>query len=141
METQAETNWNFDTHNGIVTLVSPRTGNHRTFRIYTRPEDSDFAPGKRVLYLLIGPDQIWNTNWKGFAFVSDRGVHVWKSKRGDAGEKSKFEIYADMIENREKWQARGVEYKFEGRCRVCNRTLTNPESIDAGIGPVCAEKV
>lgn len=27
-----------------------------------------------------------------------------------------------------------------GRCGVCNRTLTNNESIEAGIGPVCAAK-
>lgn len=28
-----------------------------------------------------------------------------------------------------------------GRCGVCNRTLTNPESIAASIGPVCAGKM
>lgn len=27
-----------------------------------------------------------------------------------------------------------------GSCGVCSRTLTNPQSIAAGIGPVCAEK-
>lgn len=27
-----------------------------------------------------------------------------------------------------------------GRCGVCNRTLTNNESIERGIGPVCAAK-
>jgi hypothetical protein len=26
-----------------------------------------------------------------------------------------------------------------GRCAICNRTLTNNESIERGIGPVCAE--
>jgi hypothetical protein len=25
-----------------------------------------------------------------------------------------------------------------GRCQVCHRLLTNPDSIAAGIGPVCA---
>lgn len=28
-----------------------------------------------------------------------------------------------------------------GRCCVCSRTLSNPDSIDAGIGPVCAGKL
>lgn len=28
-----------------------------------------------------------------------------------------------------------------GRCCVCCRTLSNPDSIDAGIGPVCAGKL
>jgi hypothetical protein len=28
-----------------------------------------------------------------------------------------------------------------GQCGVCNRTLTNPESIEAGIGPICAARL
>lgn len=28
-----------------------------------------------------------------------------------------------------------------GRCCVCDRTLTDPESVDAGIGPICAVRV
>lgn len=28
-----------------------------------------------------------------------------------------------------------------GRCCVCSKTLSNPDSIDAGIGPVCAGKL
>ncbi len=28
-----------------------------------------------------------------------------------------------------------------GRCCICGRTLTNEDSIDAGIGPICAGKV
>jgi hypothetical protein len=30
--------------------------------------------------------------------------------------------------------------KASGRCSVCSRDLTNPESIARGIGPICAEK-
>lgn len=38
-------------------------------------------------------------------------------------------------------------YAFErygretGTCGVCDRTLTNPESIERGIGPICARKI
>lgn len=33
-----------------------------------------------------------------------------------------------------------IRYGHElGKCSICNRTLTNPESIEAGIGPVCAQ--
>ena len=28
----------------------------------------------------------------------------------------------------------------EGACSICARTLTNHESIDRGIGPICAER-
>lgn len=30
--------------------------------------------------------------------------------------------------------------RVSGNCMVCGRELTNPESIEAGIGPVCAGK-
>ena len=34
-----------------------------------------------------------------------------------------------------------MRFYHEGRCCVCGRELTDPESIAAGIGPVCAGKV
>jgi hypothetical protein len=30
--------------------------------------------------------------------------------------------------------------RASGRCSICNRDLTDPESIERGIGPICAEK-
>lgn len=37
-------------------------------------------------------------------------------------------------------QAASILYGRElGKCGVCGRTLTNPDSIERGIGPVCAE--
>lgn len=30
--------------------------------------------------------------------------------------------------------------KETGQCLVCGRTLTNPDSIEAGIGPICASR-
>ena len=30
--------------------------------------------------------------------------------------------------------------RVSGRCSICNRDLTDPESIERGIGPICAEK-
>lgn len=34
-----------------------------------------------------------------------------------------------------------AEGKRTGICQVCNRKLTNPESVAAGIGPVCAGRI
>lgn len=34
----------------------------------------------------------------------------------------------------------GFELRHEGKCGCCGRRLTVPESIDTGIGPVCASK-
>jgi len=32
-----------------------------------------------------------------------------------------------------------IEFRHEGKCCVCGRKLTTPESIDSGIGPKCAK--
>jgi uncharacterized CHY-type Zn-finger protein len=38
-------------------------------------------------------------------------------------------------------EAAAIAYgRREGKCSVCSRTLTNHESIDRGIGPICAER-
>jgi len=120
------------THNGVVTIFNTKTGNHRTFRIHTQPDDAEFAPGRRIVSQLAGPD---NTHdYRSFGFVRDDGtIMVWKKKRG-----GNYEIYARMLEHPEIFEAKGAVYHFSTVCRRCNRTLTTPESIESGIGPICA---
>jgi hypothetical protein len=130
--------------NGRYTIKNRRSGEHRTFEIKTQAKDAAFAAGKRVVAVLTGPDN--TADYKGFGFVEDHGIVVWKSRRGEPGKKSSFEWYADML-----WSlaldagsspyAEGYEFLMEGTCLVCNRVLTEPDSIKTGIGPTCREKV
>lgn len=39
------------------------------------------------------------------------------------------------------YEPKGVEIWHQGQCGRCGRPLTVPESIESGIGPVCAEKM
>lgn len=123
-------------HNGLYTIRNKTTGEWRTFRIKTQPEDAKFAPGKRILGLLTGPD---NTSaYKGFAFVDDAGVHVWRRYKDDKTFKALGGmLWALQIDPKNKLHD---TYKVDvsKRCLICNRTLTTPESLDSGIGPVCA---
>lgn len=128
--------------NGRYTIQNRRSGEHRTFEIKTQDEDAKFAPGKRVVALLSGPDN--TADYMGFGFAGDDGIEVWRSKRG-AGKKSEFEHYAAML-----WSlaldagfspfSETYQLMMEGTCYVCNRVLTEPLSITTGIGPVCREK-
>lgn len=122
-------------HNGEITLTSPRTGEHRTFRIKTKVKGD--LKGKRVLSLLMGPQN--TSDYQPFAFVAEDGrVHVWKKFRSsEDGDRNLWEKYADLIERSAYWEARGVEFLVSGHCRRCNRLLTTPESVKTGIGPVC----
>lgn len=80
-------------YSGTYTITNSK-GEHRTFRIKRQKKDAKFAPGARILSLMVGPD--------------------------NSGHQ-----YAVMLSK---------------RCVRCNRKLTNPESIKAGIGPECATK-
>lgn len=116
--------------NGIMTLTFP-CGSHRIFRIFTKKATAKFAPGERICALLIGPDN--TTDYEPFAFVDDSGIHVWKRFKNQ-----KQAEYAELI-----WmlatgcEADGHELLISKRCLVCNRTLTDPLSLELGVGPTC----
>lgn len=124
-------------YNGAITITSPRDGAHRTFEIKTKKLDAKFAPGKRVLALLTGPDN--TSNYTGFAFIDDKGACVWRSKRTP-----EFEAYAKMVYSlsvhgeRSPFYVKGYRMMQERSCIRCNRRLTHPASIESGIGPECA---
>ena len=45
------------THNGFVSMVSKRTGEHRTFRVWTQSEESDFITQYILLLLFVFEDR------------------------------------------------------------------------------------
>lgn len=132
---QTQTVFSIKTHNGVITMKSLTTGEHRTFRVRTQAKDASFMPGARLLEMLIGPNNEWD--YRSIGFVQETGkIFLWQAHFGD-----KFYSWvAAALETPEKFMDR-AEFMFEGRCRVCNRPLTNPESIETGIGPTCASRV
>lgn len=116
------------THNGIITVKNPKTGNHRTFQIKTAKGGN--LAGKRIVSLLIGPDN--TQDYKALGFVSDRGVVTWGRYVGTD--------YQRTIEVLNHLDRLNLEVYFETCCRRCNRPLTTPESVTSGIGPECAKK-
>lgn len=119
------------THNGTITVESP-SGEHRTFRIRTQPEKANFAPGERILSLLSGTDE-----YKGLGFLKTtrKGrpyVVLFKKNRTPYLKK-----LIKVVLFPEHYEALGCRFLYAGTCRACNRPLTNPASIDSGIGPIC----
>ena len=130
-------------YNGTVTIQSPRAGGeHRTFRIRTQRQDAAFAPGRRIVALLTGANN--DEDYEGFGFLPEDGsdrVDVWRSRRGGVAGKSSWEWYAEMLSCPDLYVARGYRYLVSRCCRRCNRKLTTPGSVEAGIGPECAGRV
>jgi hypothetical protein len=120
-------------YNGIYTLMIS-DGTHRTFRIHTKGGKGSLA-GRRILSLLRGPDN--ERDYQPFAFVDDRGIRVWHKHQ----DKGLYGSYAEII-----WKllngedVQGYSMEVSRRCLVCNRTLTDPLSLQLGVGPVCREK-
>lgn len=116
--------------NGYFTLTLP-DDSQRTFRVWTQGEKAAFLPGKRLIGMLIGP--VNTDDYEMFGEVSTSGVKVWKRFVG-----SKQARYAGIIAT---LVAGGTVEKCEllvsKRCLVCNRTLTDEESIRLGVGPTC----
>jgi hypothetical protein len=120
------------THNGVITMKSMKTGEHRTFRIRTMKQDAKFLPGKRLVELLHGPDN--ESDYRSFGMIGDDGrVYLWKKHQGQT-----FYVWvASALQSPERYLDR-VEFSFEGRCRRCNRLLSDPDSVASGIGPTCS---
>lgn len=118
--------------NGKFTLTNKEAGEHRTIKINTAMSGS--LAGRRIVSLMIGPDNC--SDFMGVAFVDETGkVSVWKRHKGTEAEyvvKFCIAVLSGKIECPTEFEI------LESRlCRVCNRELTNPESIETGIGPVC----
>lgn len=114
-------------YNGVVTVKNPATGNHRTFKIHTAKHGN--LTGSRIVSVLIG-----SSDYLGVGFVNENGtIVVWKKHRGTQYEKN-LAVLTNCSFFIEK---HNFEYRFSVKCRICNRELTDPKSIDLGIGPVC----
>ena len=111
------------THNGQIEITL--NGTTRTFRVKT-------VQDVRIVE--------WRTNkrkWLPLGKLDDAAQVVlsgWKSRDRDAIAR------ACLLNHPHEFQKRGATYTFTGKCRVCNRRLTNPKSVASGIGPLCAEK-
>lgn len=120
---------------GSFTLVSKKTGARFTFKTY-------WSNNRQALFclLLTSPDlyrYIGLIDWdrRGLlvltrmSYITDQSDSYralqWLLRRISKG--------ADALPD-------SVEFWHDGRCCKCGRQLTAPESIAAGIGPVCAGK-
>lgn len=121
-------------HNGILTIQSAATNEHRTFRIRRRKDNSKFAPGQRTVGLLVGADN--QNDYQDFGFVTDDGrIILWKKHRDSA-----FYVWvAKCLSNPERYVDK-VRFNFEARCRRCSRPLSDPLSCSVGLGPECRQK-
>lgn len=119
--------------NATFTIANPK-GERYTFKVkYSKKIKQFFA------YALTGP-----SNTKDFTYVgmvsNDNVVLTNKSRYTPLSKLFNVLNYAFDIVNGKKELKSGYFLEHNGHCGRCGRKLTTPESIKAGIGPVCINK-
>lgn len=83
------------------------------------------------------------SQWAGFIFVSDAAVYGQQTKYGRQAPGKTYSgkvqeaLRAIVADPRAAMAAYG---KLTGTCGVCGRPLEDVESVERGIGPICAER-
>ena len=124
------------------TLKSLKSGSHFTFKISANRNDEHMF----FVSLLTGSDNEHDYSYLGLLLRHpERGTLSFrvtgKSCAGnDAASVRGFRWMLAKLNRGEELSPQG-EFHHEGRCGRCNRVLTEPESIETGLGPVCREKM
>jgi len=123
--------------NARVTFVSEKTGARFTYRV--RSKKTDDGSAVHFVGVLTGSNNEDDYTFLGTIFDGAKFVHGKKAKIAPTAPSAKAFGWA--------WShlATGAlppscEVHHEGRCGRCGRGLTVPESIESGLGPICAGK-
>jgi hypothetical protein len=124
--------------NAIITIESGMTGKHFTYKITRSKTDANLYFVKS----LRGADNLSDYVYIG-CYYADTGYFCpekrYKGTENYSWPKSLrainylFKRINDIPDN--------LYVYHEGRCCVCGRRLTTPESIELGVGPECAKYV
>lgn len=125
---------------GFFTIINKETGDHRTFRIKKQAEGARFAPNAQIVGLLTGTDN--ESSYENFGFINPNGVGIWQKKKADRAFKAMGDLLHSLItQGEESPYAHRYTVKHSEKCFICGRTLTTPDSIETGLGPVCAGRI
>lgn len=123
--------------NAVFTLTSLASGDHYTFRV-SQAKDEHGTPQERWFAEV-------ETGYRDFRYLGmvDQATGVRRTKA------TRYSDDAGCMKAL-RWFLRAalgghlpdkVEVRHEGRCGRCGRELTEPTSIDRGIGPDCWERM
>ena len=128
--------------NAYVTFQSRRTGTRFTYRVQqaeSRAGAGVWDKPPHFVSVLVGPDNDRSYSYLGTIFDRKMYSHGRKSRiETDAPSAVAFAWVWRYLSGGNAHPKLAVYH--EGRCGRCGRRLTTPESIETGLGPVCAAK-
>ena len=109
-----------------------------SFRV-SQKENDNGTMSPFFVSILTGPDNWSNYRYLGTISVSGNYAHGRKSKISNKAPSARCITWLmDNIRNED--QMARIEFWHCGKCGMCGRKLTVPESIESGIGPICARR-
>ena len=131
------------------TLTSVKTQTRFTFRVRVPEDNGTPGPCTHFVGLLNGPDNESSYAYMGQFYrdasspdnFAGRYQHGKKSKVSETAPAAKaFAWFITQLRVNPRVLDL-VEFRHEGRCGRCGKTLTTPESVDTGFGPECSAKL
>ncbi len=124
--------------NAIFTVINNKTGNRFTYKVSLAMNNRASYP-PHFVKVLVGPDNGADYQFIGTIFNSLTFRHGRKSRISEtAPSVMVFTWFWKRLMDGKMPDC--VEVWHEGRCGACGRALTVPESIERGLGPICAVK-
>lgn len=124
--------------NATFTITSARTGRHMTYQC-NKPLGEEGNGGAPIFVkVLTGPDNRHDYTYLGMLAPSEEFIRTKKSANMPEHYRAFRWFWEILRAGRDLPDT--VIFQHAGRCGRCGRTLTTPESIELGLGPVCAEK-
>lgn len=122
----------------IMTLESKRTGRWFTFKIKKAKKDEEKSPF--FVSVLTGSDNESSYTYMGTIFQNDGKLKFSLTKNSkiskDALSYKAFSFFFNLLIN-DKLHEEIIVY-HRGLCSVCGKSLTQPESLKSGVGPICS---
>lgn len=116
--------------NAYFTVRSVKTGVRYTFRVSKAKKNETMW----FVSLLTGPDNISDYSYMGV--LSGNKFRVTKASKVTA-DSVPVKAFSWVLSGLVAENLVGVELWHAGRCGRCGRSLTVPESVEAGYGPEC----
>ena len=116
------------------TLVSKKTGNRKTFRVAQAKDNENMF----FVSLLTGSDN--ESDFEYIGFVKRPNLGLTAGRKGNPSHPAFVAVDWALRHIETGNMPEELEFWHEGRCARCARPLTDPASIERGLGPECATK-
>lgn len=124
-----------------IFTVSNSKGEHYTYKISKARKPNPSGNHVYFVGLLTGPDNESSYTYMGiYSLRLNSVVLTYASKYKEDTTPLKVVRWAIKQVTDGKQLPDGYSIQHAGTCCCCGRTLTTPESVESGIGPVCAKK-